>query len=229
MLPARRGHGRKVVDNGMGDSLAMAINDFVVFKGALYAAIETDYFHPTRIWRTVDGINWEVTKNDGFGYLNPLPEDAVYFDSPGAFAIFRDYLYLGLATLRFDTIDWENPANNTSPAQIWRTKDGYHWEPVVQDGFGDWHNEKLETMVTYQGQLYAFTMALDWVNGSYEEGMQAWRSTDGLHWNQINENGFGDAYNWVSHMSIDNAAYKGSLYVGTLNDNGGQIWKLSNR
>jgi hypothetical protein len=58
--------------------------------------------------------------------------------------------------------------------------------------------------------------------------MQIWQTSDGLNWTQINENGFGDSFNWGTHLSVDVAAYKGELYYGTLNDNhDSQIWRLS--
>jgi hypothetical protein len=95
------------------------------------------------------------------------------------------------------------------------------------DSFGDWRNYKVDSLYTFQGQIYAGTFCFDWMNGYYDSGTQIWRSSDGLSWTQVNENGFGDPYNWVVHLAIGVTEYKGNLYYGTLNDFGGQTWKFS--
>lgn len=221
------GTWEKVVEDGMGDNMALEISSFVQFKGALYAAVQTDWFHPTRIWRTYDGVNWEALKNDGFGYPDPLPDEFLIYDSPGVMAVFKDYMYLGMAVIDVMTVDWEHPEANSSPAKIWRTKDGVNWEPVVLDGFGNWRNRKIDSLIVHRGQLYAATWTDNWVWGLYDSGIQIWRSPDGLHWTQINEDGFGDPYNWSVHLGANVLTYKNALYFGSVNDNGGQIWKLT--
>lgn len=222
------GAWERVVADGMGDPLAMEISSFAVFKGALYAAIQTDWFHPTRIWRTMDGMNWEVVRDNGFGY-DQFPPEAFVMDTPGSFAVFQDYLYLGVTTLDFGTVDWGVPENNISPAEIWRTKDGMNWERVVDEGFGVWHNVKPESLYVFEGRLYVATYSYRWTDDVPVPGtgIQVWSSPDGLSWTQINENGFGDYNNWVSHQASDVTAYNGRLYYGTLNNNGGQIWTLT--
>ncbi len=215
------GTWHKVVNNGLGDTLATGTTALIAFKGALYTIIETDWQNPTRVWRTRDGVNWSVVTNDGFG--DPFNV------SPGGAAIFRDYLYIGMQNLDESKVDSNNPANNPGPGQIWRTKDGLHWERVMTGGFGDWHNYKVDSLYTFNGRLYAATYCYDWVTNVDEEGVQVWSSPDGLHWTQVNENGFGDKYNYVTHLSVDVTDYKGSLYYGTWNEGegeGGQIWKL---
>jgi hypothetical protein len=219
----------KVVDDGMGDSMALDISSFCEFKGALYAAVQTDWIHPSRIWRTYDGVNWEVLKNDGFGYPDPLPEESLFYDTPGVMTVFKDYMYLGMAVIDLMTVDWEHPEANSSPAKIWRTKDGVNWEPVVLDGFGDWRNRKIDSLIVHRGQLYAATWTDNWVWGLNDGGIQVWRSPDGMHWTQINEGGFGDPDNWSVHLGANVLPYKNSLYFGSVNPNGGQIWKLTQK
>jgi hypothetical protein len=221
------GTWEKVVDEGMGDNFSIGITSMAVFKGSLYAALETDWFHPVSIWRTNDGSTWEVVKNDGFGYPDPLPAESFMLNSPGSFAILKGYLYLGIAAVDLAAVDWEHPEINSSPAQIWRTKDGVNWEQVMKDGWGDWRNFKVDSLVTYNNQLYAATWGNNWAWGMPDGGTQVWRSPDGLHWTPSNEPGFGDSWNWVVHLGCAVTEYKGSLYYGTMNDAGGQIWKLS--
>lgn len=212
------GSWERVVNEGMGDTLANGITSLIVFKDALYAVVETDWNHPTRLWRTFDGANWTVVFNDGFG-------DPFNYSSGGA-AVFQDYLYVGTVSQDINTVNWGDPAANPSPSQIWRSKDGLTWEVVVKDGFGDWTNYKLESLYVFEGQLYAGTWSVEWVNFNWA-GAQIYRSPDGVNWTLINTHGFGDPHNWATHLSVDVTAYQGSLYYGTLNPQGGQIWKLS--
>ena len=199
-----------------GDGFASAITGFTQFKGALYAAIETDWLHPVRLWRTVDGIHWTVVSDPVL--MGPFNV------SPGGMEVFKDYLYLGM--LHCDFI------NSTAclGAQIYRSKDGLHWEAVISSS-DDWKNIKVDSLFQFEGQLYAGIWNEDWVNYEYlpGSGVQIWRTSDGMNWTQINEGGFGDPNNWATHLSVDVAAYKGELYYGTLHIMSGQIWKLSKK
>jgi hypothetical protein len=197
---------------GMGDQFASGTSGFIVFKGALYAVIETDWVHPARVWRTFDGVTWKVVTDDGFG-------DA-YNVSPGGAAVFQNYLYVGM-------MNNLNLEMGTRVGQIYRTKDGLNWERVINNGFGDPNNVKVDSLYTYQGQLYAGTWNEDVNTGDFASGVQIWRSADGLHWTQANQSGFGDPFNWVTHLSVDVAINQGSLYYGTWNPFGGQVWKLT--
>jgi hypothetical protein len=197
-----------VTANSMGDNLASGSTSFIVYKESLYAIIGTDGAHPARVWRTSNGDTWTAVTDNGFG--------DVFNIDPGGAAIFKDYLYVGMMNKKTVRI-----------GQIWRTKDGSNWEKVVADGFGNPNNVKVDSLYTYEGQLYAGTWNEDEKSGNNAEGLQIWRSPDGLHWTQVNVSGFGDANNWVTHLSVDVAAFQDSLYYGTWNWNGGQIWKLS--
>jgi len=222
------GTWEKVVNGGLNDPVNNALTSLIPFKGALYAAVESwDWLSPSQVWRTVDGVQWQVVKS-GFGYPDPLPEDAQFAETSGSLAVFKDYLYLGLLNYDVNAADWENPANNTGPGQIWRSKDGLNWEAVMLGGFGDWRSWKVDGITTFKGQLYAWTWTTNWVIWGNDGGAQVWRSPDGLTWTQVNDDGFGDLYNWVVHLNVGVAEYKGGLYFGTLNDaTGGQIWRLT--
>ena len=62
----------------------------------------------------------------------------------GGMSILDDYLYVGTR-------------NTVTGAQILRTADGEDWEAVVEDGFGDMNNNKIEMVFPYAGKLYAGT------------------------------------------------------------------------
>jgi len=78
---------------------------------------------------------------------------------------------------------------------IWRFAAG-EWEPVTEDGFGDFHNDAATSMAVFQDTLYV---------GVYNpnDGPEVWRSADGDAWGPVvadqvdaddtgtDENGFG--------------------------------------
>lgn len=213
------GTWERVEDQRMGDLWSEEISSFAVFNDALYAFIAEIWPVPIRLWRTEDGENWTVVSLDGLGDR--------YNIGAGGSVVYKEHLYVGI--LNFDTTEWSpvNPDQYPGPAQLWRSKDGVKWEAVMRGGFNNWHNVKVESLDLYRGQLYLGTLSVDWKEENIGEGAQIWRSSDGLNWTQANTNGFGDVNNWVVHQATAVTEYKGSLYFGTLNDQGGQIWKLS--
>jgi hypothetical protein len=96
------------------------------------------------------------------------------------------------------------------------------WEQVVGDtasvpaGFGEWQNERYDSMAVYDGYLYVATY-------NWNTGAEVWRTADGTTWNQVNTDGFGDANNQgLSAM----AEFNGFLYAGTTNTySGGEVWR----
>lgn len=172
---------------------------FFEFKGALYLASDTIYAPgwlglPDQIWRTVDGVNWEVVVADGFG--NPGS------DSMGAFAAFQDYLYVG-----------EGVYEEGYAGQIWRSRDGVKWEPVIMDGFGNPLDIKVDGLIVYNGYLYAYTV-------NWTEGASVYRTKDAVTWERVNEPGWGNPLNAASHLSSGQAIFKGELYMGQIGPQG---------
>jgi hypothetical protein len=180
---------------------------FQVFKGALYIASDGVYEDgnfgawnplPEQIWRTFDGVTWEMVVADGFG--NPGT------DGLGGFADYKGFLYVGVGTYE------------GNGGQIWRSPDGLAWEPVELTGFGNPLNEKIDGLFTYQGKLYAYT--LNWTEGCY-----VYSSKDGKNWTVANEPGWGNPSYWTSHLTADQAVFKGDLYMGVFGWLGG-VMKL---
>ncbi len=95
-----------------------------------------------------------------------------------------------------------------------------HWEPVVGDtaivgnGFGDLDNEAAGAMAVFDGQLYVVA------GGDSGQACQLWRTTNGVDWEHVLPDGFGDANNQGAVAMIE---WGGYLYVGTTNLNGAQI------
>jgi hypothetical protein len=74
-------------------------------------------------------------------------------------------------------------------------------------------------LFVFAAQLYAGTK-------NSETGLEVWRSSDGLDWEQVNLGGFGDSNNWMTLWSNSTAKYNSRLHIGTWNfASGGEIWR----
>ena len=174
---------------------------FHVFKDALYVASDGVFERtlpewtqaPEQIWRTYDGLNWEMVVGDGFG--NPGT------DGLGGFADYKGYLYVGVGTYE------------GGGGQIWRSKDGAQWEPVITNGFGNPMDEKIDGLVVYQGDLYAYTV-------NQVEGGSVFRTKDAKTWERVNEPGWGNPTFLTTHLESSQVIFKGDLYMGVVGPQG---------
>jgi hypothetical protein len=198
-----------------------------VYGGRLYAAIDTDWEKHFELWRTGDGLDWRRVGSSTFE-----PADV----SPSNLVAYKKALYMGLAAMKVDNdsssgvrIDYpttpclEMPAihiDRLKGAQLWRSTDGARWTRVLGGGMGDVKNWKFESLVIYEGDLYAVLDGL--------AGLTVWRSPDGLNWTKVSEAGFGDKNNATGHWMNGTAIYHGQLYLGTTPFPGtgdGEIWR----
>lgn len=89
------------------------------------------------------------------------------------------------------------------------------------DGFGDLNNVKIESLFLYDDLLYATTF-------NPYLGLQVWRSADGLVWEQVVANGFGDGNNDATLWNSATLLYQGRILIGTWNDvEGGELWRFT--
>ena len=74
----------------------------------------------------------------------------------------------------------------------------------------------------FNGYLYTATESY----ADDPDGVEIWRTNDGVHWNQTNTPGFGDLDNFSAGGM---AVYQGYLYVGMWNiTTGAQLWRSNN-
>jgi hypothetical protein len=127
---------------------------FITYDDRLYLAVEGQ---GTGVYRSKDGSKWEAVSPAGL------------WGGTGGFAIYKDQLYLGVGT--------------STGGGIWRTRDGKNWSRVMEGGFGDANNWKVETLVTYAGDLYAIVSNMG-------TGVEVWGTNGGEKWEQVNLDGF---------------------------------------
>lgn len=87
------------------------------------------------------------------------------------------------------------------------------------NGFGDVNNIKIKMICPWNGSLFAGT-------DNNISGVEIWQSSDGLIWDQINQDGFGDSKNQTVLWNSSTIGYNHNLYIGTANSvTGGEIWR----
>ena len=201
----------QVNEDGFGDVHNIGTWPWVVFGDYVYVGTESYWeteggeSHSTggQLWRGSEDNDWEQVNEDGFGNVN---NSMIW---PGT--VFGGYLYVGA----------ENNLGDEGGG-IWRSQTGDpgSWEQVVTNGFGDATNAWVIPWVVFDGYLYAGTSKERTTEGSCE----VWRSPDGITWQQVNTDGFGDANN--SEEPIYMSVFGDYFYIGTYNSStGGEIWR----
>lgn len=148
------------IPGGFGDNNTNQVGFLFNYKNFLYVGVYNS-IEGCQIWRTDDLENWEIVVEDGFGNKeNFWAMTAI---------IFKDDLYVG--------------TGNWNKSEIYKTKDGINWEPVVAReaetpaGFGMQDNHYMWSMCIYHSQLYVGT-----ANG---KGCEIWRTDDGVNWEPV--------------------------------------------
>jgi hypothetical protein len=97
------------------------------------------------------------------------------------------------------------------------------WEQVIGDGFGNPQNYHVESLLAFNGRLYAVT-------GNGQTGLEVWRTTNGVTWEQVGFAGFGDSNNIWIYSDNSTTVFKNSLFIGMFNGaNGGEVWQMLNQ
>jgi len=135
------------------------------------------------IWRTPDGLQWERAPDEGLG----RGAKSVVFPS----IVFQDKLY-GVRIIA-------GTLNDIRGLDVYRTGDGATWEKVVSEGFGVGPERNATGFLSeLKGDIFLCASTYDprvlWPNRPTERraphGFQLWRSSDGLQWKQVGEDGF---------------------------------------
>ena len=189
------GSWSRVVVNGFGDGANEAIISFETFGGQLYAGA-INSVTGGQIWRSPDGVSWSQVNAAGFGWSSNWAISAL--------AAFDGNLY----------------ASTREGGQVWRCQvcDGSDWQRMVNGGFGNSATTRASALAVAAGALYL-------VIGNYSTGLEVWRTTDGVDWQQVGFAGLGDSNNRAPFWDNSVLAEGNRLWVGTWNTaNGGEIW-----
>ena len=147
------------------------------------------------IWVSDDGQTFRQVVAGGLGH--PEVTGFVSFADPEhPDPIFRGQLYVGVS-------------NPKSGGEIWRTADGLKWERVAEKGITRAHTILLIPDIIYKDQLYVFGTA----SGTLDNilGFDLLRTSDGVTWEQVVENGFNVGKERNVHGGLEE--FKGRLYL----------------
>jgi len=197
-----------IVSNGFGDAFNTDTPAYAEFNGELFVGTRNDGGGGGEIWRSSDGTSWTQSGADGLGDSNNA--------RIGSLVEFDGMLYATTQTV-------------SGGAEIHRSSDGLSWEMVVgdgnsyggtnsTDGFGYGSNFSLFASVVYEDHLYVG------VRKKVSSGKDAelWRTLDGINWEAVMRDGFGDSAN---SGIMDMIVYNGQLIVGTINNaEGAELW-----
>lgn len=170
------------------------------FEGHAY--LSSHDAHGMHIWRSANGANWQEVGED-------IRNDHAYTNWWGSnLVVFNDYLYIGTNPWFF----WLFDPSQYHGGQIYRSRDGVHWELVVKKGFGNPHPSGIDILIVYSDALYAFSNDLapyDWSAST----TYVYRSRTGNpgDWVKVNPDGMGPK---TMVTKSDFAIFKDTLYIG---------------
>lgn len=195
------GDWERVVSNGFGDGGNFGAIGLTAFDNALYVGT-ANRATGGQVWRSVNGSDWAQVNASGY------------------------YTSANMAVLSFQAFGgalYAGTFNMVSGAEVWRCTSPCaapgDWTQVMSGGFGDPKNGQIPALMIFKDALYAAT-------SNYSTGMEVWRTTDGIHWNQVGQTGFGDSNNATPYGPHSMVVLNSRLYVGTMHqaNSGGQVW-----
>ena len=206
----------QINEDGFGDASNVGTRGMTSFKGYLCVGltnlnISSGEINGCELW-CYNGSEWfqsvgnsqDALLSSGFGNSSNA-ECSILIE-------FNNKLYAGTA--------------NNEGLQLWRTDDPVEgaWEQVIDNGFGDVSNMGAWSAKIFNDYLYIGT-------ANFPKGCEIWRTANGEEWEtvvggtSITPGGFGEILNdYVWCIEV----YNNTLYVGTHNMRGGEIWKTKN-
>ena len=201
------GSWSQVVTNGFGDVNNKTIITLHQFNGKYYAGTDNTVTG-TEVWCSNDGTSWSQVNADGFGDT---------YNWGVVLQGFSGYLYAGT---------YNYAASDNPGSELWRCQicDGTDWQQFpVAKGFGDTENRAIRSLIIYNNELYAATY-------NRTSGIEVWASSNGIDWEQVNVDGFGNSDNIFPYWDNSTCVFDGGWYVGTWNHvSGGEVWKYVQR
>jgi hypothetical protein len=207
----------QIGEPGLGNPHNASFN-FVVFHDRLYALANNINDHGVEVWVSGDGVTFTRIEEGGFGDATNNWANGLVFEDRLVLAVagsksgpslwvsedgttFREAAAKGLngggntgfsLVREQPVLDGRLYIGTTNPSaggEIWRTDDGLNWERVAAKGLDRSTNTSITPYISFQNRIYAIgasTGALDKL-----KGVEVYRSSDGLSWERVVSDGFG--------------------------------------
>lgn len=200
--------------SGFNVPLSWGFRSMAVYQGksdtapALYVPTWATHERPGSVMlRSVDGLNFEIVSEPGFGFGDPLPRVM------RGLLVFKDRLFASPAgNPRF------REPNTAARMRIMVSSDPAQgeWQEACEPHFGDLNNLTAFQMRIFNDHLYAGTLNL-------REGFQIWktdaRGDPPFRWTKVISNG---AYRGnANEIAMTFCPFRNQLYVGTAIQGGG--------
>jgi len=188
-----------------------AVTAMASFTGTLWAGT-CHRSGAGQLWRSADGRTWLPGGASGGPALGSGSGACV-----ADMAIFGDALYAAAGS------GDERLGLPGSAVEVWRCKrcDGTDWEIAAPAGLGTSSNRGRAAF----GSLSVPPFEFLYLAVGNAEGLEVWRSSDGVNWEQSDIGGFGDDNNVALGGPGSLALHGGRLFVGTRNGaHGGELW-----
>jgi hypothetical protein len=188
-----------VVRNGLTTPRNIGTRSMAVCNGRLYAGTD-NVTNGAELWSTSDGANWTPILTAGGISPDLRSIRALFCANFGG----TDYLYIGMMA-------------TTGAGTVLRTTDDVNFEQVTTDGFGRAGNKSIHTFGWFNGALYAAT-------SNQTNGLQVWRTSDGLNFEILVGPGSatpGGFDHESSNAPMDFQEFNGRLFLGDINALGG--------
>lgn len=180
-----------------------SVAELAVHDGDLYVGT-WDFSNSYKLFKSDAG-------GDNFSDVTPVFQGSSELSNLGVMMLqeFNDEFYLGTV-------------NYTDGFTLLRTPDPADpegWDVITTDGLGDPSNAYAWSSVVWNDELYLGTFNDGLYGGIYDplpvplDGRaQLWRSSDGLQWSEVVDDGFGSAFNYgIRTMTVADDR----LFVGT--------------
>lgn len=208
----------KIGPDGLGNSNNSGLLLFI-FRDSLYAGTYNDE-DGAEIWISSDGINFKKIVSGGLG-----DKDNVGIGIP---IIFNGKLLVPVQNGNLGSIK--------DGAEIWISEDGEHFQRSIKGGLGERSNFLIYFLAQpFEQHKYIGFQAIIFNGyvylGTYNPtGGEIWRSKDGVNWEKMIDEGFGDTGNIAVHPD---RVFRDKLYVVSFNLNGlnvfrsndGKVWE----
>jgi len=221
------------ISGGFGNADNIEIRHLQTHEGVLFAATVNEQTG-AEVWRSQDGVEWNLVHSGGIGSVNATIQDFVSFDGSLYAASNTETNCIwrsenGTSWKPLNEGPCTNPAsgndrvwkfvvfgdhlyagttNAIEGCEIWRSDDGDEWQPVVTGGFGTLRMNITELEV-FDGRIYAATLGEIYPTTS-GSACQLWRSPDGVAWTQVLD-GCLSSYFRIDVLEV----FQGTLYAGT--------------